>query len=459
MIKFRKNQKSKSEFNTVNTINENILLMAIDNLLNEKLIYIDEKEIGSAELSKKWNKLIDKIKADKVKNLLSLDTILSEMTRMDSLRDIIKSTSTQTEQVNNFYNSIKEMIASSEEISSFSQDVANHAQDITGITEAGVEKIEKSMDFIVGYFEKAKNINKEMDEVREKTKSINQVITLLKGIANQTNLLALNAAIEAARAGENGRGFAIVADEVRKLAEDTRISLENVIKDIEALNIAIDNSSSQIEKSIEELDTGKSIINEALMQIHEISNSINEIDETINQVASNMEEQHAITESLTNGIEEISKEADFIEEKSKSIGEYINNSSKHVHAFRKEFLEKREILDDKTIIEVFKTDHLVWKWRVYNTFLGYEKLDPGKLADYKSCRLGRWYYGNEGKKYSSLKEFKDMEESHQKVHETASQAIRAFYEGDVVKADMYLASMDTYLEEMFRYLENIKKII
>lgn len=170
-------------------------------------------------------------------------------------------------------------------------------------------------------------------------------------------------------------------------------------------------------------------------------------------------EQHAITESLTNGIEEIAKESDFIEEKSKSIGEYINNSSKHVHGFRKEFLNKREFLDDKTMMEIFKTDHLVWKWRVYNTFLGYEKLEPEKLADFKSCRLGRWYYGNEGKKYSSLKEFKEMEESHQKVHETASKAISAFYEGDTVKADKYLDSMDTYLSQMFKYLEDIKGII
>ena len=32
-----------------------------------------------------------------------------------------------------------------------SQNVANHTQDISVITETGVEKIEKSMDFMVGY--------------------------------------------------------------------------------------------------------------------------------------------------------------------------------------------------------------------------------------------------------------------------------------------------------------------
>lgn len=96
MIGFRKKQKNKSELKVEN-INKDVLLMVIDDLLNNKLTYISEEEVGSKEVSGKWNKLLDKIKAEKTDNLLNLDSILSEMTRMDSLRDIIKSTSTQTD--------------------------------------------------------------------------------------------------------------------------------------------------------------------------------------------------------------------------------------------------------------------------------------------------------------------------------------------------------------------------
>lgn len=67
---------------------------------------------------------------------------------------------------------------------------------------------------------------------------VSAVIGLISEIAEQTNLLALNATIEAARAGEAGRGFAVVASEVKGLSGQTARAIDDISRQIAAMNQA-----------------------------------------------------------------------------------------------------------------------------------------------------------------------------------------------------------------------------
>jgi Methyl-accepting chemotaxis protein (MCP) signalling domain len=87
-------------------------------------------------------------------------------------------------------------------------------------------------------------VQREVNDLIERTASVGSVVELIRSIADQTNLLALNATIEAARAGDHGRGFAVVASEVKTLAQSTKQSLTSIASLTDEIRVGVQRMSS-----------------------------------------------------------------------------------------------------------------------------------------------------------------------------------------------------------------------
>lgn len=457
MFKFKKlSKEDKLDPMSRQNLSKDLVLKMLNQLTEGNLDYLEENEIGDKEISSAFNTLVDQLSREKKDTTLNVNELLNEITRMNCMRSMIKSVTNQTDSLNTMVSSSEELSASIEEVSSISMQVADTTNDTNKSTQIGLQNMEQSMDFVINSFDNVKKINLEMKEVEEKAEAINSIIDIVKAIADQTNLLALNAAIESARAGEHGKGFAVVAEEVKKLAETTKQSAEEVQKNIVDLKRSINASASDMEKTSDQLESGKSLMVETINSITHMGKSIETINNTISEVAANTEEQSAVTETFTSGVVDISNESSFLMENCEETALSIYKASKHLDSIRKSLTANRSHLNDSDMIDVHKTDHLIWRWSVYNMLLGYEQVDTNRAGDYKNCSLGKWYYGIDCSDVNHLSAFKDMEEPHKKLHQAAKDAAIAYQNGNIASAEDALAEIDKYSVIVFRYLDEIK---
>ena len=122
-----------------------------------------------------------------------------------------------------------------------------------------------------------------MSEIETSSQEINQIISVIEGIAFQTNLLALNAGVEAARAGDAGKGFAVVANEVRALAQRS----SDAAHEISAL---ISKSTGRVSEGVALVAETGALLTRMVDRIAAINSQIGEITVAAQQQASNLEQ-------------------------------------------------------------------------------------------------------------------------------------------------------------------------
>ncbi|RKR00247.1 MULTISPECIES: methyl-accepting chemotaxis protein [Maricaulis] len=172
---------------------------------------------------------------------------------------------------------VQSVAAAAEELSASFQEVGQQVTGALNVAKEAVGETRQTADV--------------MDTLSTAAQSIGQVVELINSIAEQTNLLALNATIEAARAGEAGKGFAVVASEVKNLAGQTANAIENITKQITAVQ---DNTAG------------------AVQAITRIGSVIGQIEEIASGISAAVEEQVAVTQDISRNMGEAASDVSLV---------------------------------------------------------------------------------------------------------------------------------------------------
>lgn len=391
-----------------------------------------------------------------VENASSIMEIIIGTEKVNALFETVEAAEATKGEVQEVSYAALTLAASVEEIAGSAGAVSDNTGQIMHEILNGQRVIEQSLhgvQTLASHFDETKQT---LQHLLSEVDDIANVVDFINSIAAQTNLLALNASIEAARAGEHGRGFAVVADEVRKLAEQTTVSVSRVNETI-----------SRMQREAEEVEQGTEVVmrqltvqlrqsNQAIEALENIVKQIEGTGQSIEMIARITDEQKTATQDITVRIKEVVEHMQQISERSVDTGQAVFDISIEFNELREQAIRSIPFLRNKEMIRVVQTEHMLWKWWLYNYLLGYYQMDESNLVGADECRFGRWYKTmKHNQQVSSLESFQALDKPHRKMHDLAFAIYKASVEGKSKEARTMLRELERYSGEVVQQLRQL----
>ncbi|WP_432358332.1 methyl-accepting chemotaxis protein [Sporosarcina sp. UB5] len=442
-----------------------LLIQIINTILMEKIHHQPSKMINSvlgiSKLAAFDQQLIVEVYMEETFKsfLFDVSDVLNDVTNLDTTKLLIT-------EMDNIVIESQNITAATEEMSASIMEVADQSIKVAENTEEAVDTAAQSKDIINKALEDIQEVGnvyadviRQVDQLNYEIEQTQSVIKVIREVTDQTNLLALNASIEAARAGEHGKGFAVVAEEVRKLAEHTKTQTIQITDNLESLQSVSRQVTRQIRDTENLVDRSVAEARNADEALERIVSTMQTINESTAEIAAMTEEQTSAIMDIAHRNSEMHDLGLLSQEVAMATANVIYDLSMEMDEYRRTFFETNIRLNDKDIITVAKTDHLLWKWRVYNVLLGLEALESQQVSSYETCRLGLWYYGDLSPEIQNQSVFRQLEEPHKAVHNYARQAVQSYEQGNLTDAENAFEQLQKASDQVIALLSELEKTL
>lgn len=280
---------------------------------NEKLVYLFENlaEISSTVLNSSKN--LSVAIEEQTSSLLQVSATSHDISN-DS-NEMLNKAEKNKEILNT-------LLKANETVVIKTKESENKIREFINATDHNEKALDETLSIIMNIKNSIEETFKSTEELEQKSKEVDEILTIIGDISQQTNLLALNASIEAARAGEYGKGFSVVADEIRKLAEGTNNSLTQVSGIVGELKDKINLVEKQMAENNEKAQVGNNLLNETAKGLNNMTSDLKMFSNNILEV--NKASDKMLTE--TKNVVKFNEEIDNITKDTLSKYEIVNDA-------------------------------------------------------------------------------------------------------------------------------------
>ncbi|MDR1514390.1 MAG: methyl-accepting chemotaxis protein [Synergistaceae bacterium] len=222
-----------------------------------------------------------------------------------SVKSITGDVNAQVSAVNSMTDAIRGISTGIENVTSISSAISLKSSETTALAETGSKSLEDAIKQMGDISNTTRRTAQAIKNLGEKSKKINEIVTLINDISEQTNMLALNAAIEAARAGDAGRGFAVVAEEVRKLAEQSRQAAGKISSEISEIQRDTDETVKLMSVGVAESEKGEAAVAQNGEMFKKIITDITDLNDEIQHITSVMNELSESRRVIERSVDEL----------------------------------------------------------------------------------------------------------------------------------------------------------
>lgn len=432
----------KKEQHVLSDHDAQLLLDSIDNIISGGFDDINPADFDSSVIGGKLNSMLFSMKQINNPVVMRLNETMSIIGDNSLMKDTFEQVESQTMSIKHMQNASLNLEDSIDNISSAMGNIRDNTHNIIEVSQNITNDMNDSITAVNQSSKRIEVINNRVQNFKGKIGKIEEIVDLVKKVANQSNLLALNASIEAARAGEAGKGFAVVADQVRLLSSNTAESAEDIVKYVTELKENIDELALAMDETTVSLAEGNSKVEKSIVSIQQMNNQMISIREGVDSVFNDIDTQTKVTRSFSKQIENISQSYNTLSNDCLQTGRRVFKIGRYLDKTRSDLVRGCSKITEQDWVRVFEVDHFVLTWRVYNNIVGFEHLQKKQVDDPGRCKLGKWLKQVSDERLIHSKEYISLAKSHEDLHRYATLSWQANEDGDHSKAISYFD--DTY---------------